>query len=285
MSVASNPVLGFAVFVLSAGALWLLVGLLIGIGYHISLYVFDGEFRQREQLALDIFVSVLRGLAYLVAWPAIFYFDRSALYRIKMLLLYLNPHERTTNEDLQSYVAERRQRQWVTKWYLDQSDLERRREEELVTGAERKRRTREVHDGNPELERTWLLTGVGVNPAGVTEIVRLYPDYWLAEEIERKARLEIELRCPRDCSGCVARVGVSQISIPGLEFLRVLEPGSSAVIAEGWALRGSYEVRYDNCPRCGALQPARTGDVSEFGRATAVIKALRLGLVYHWDLP
>jgi hypothetical protein len=128
-------------FAASFLGLWLLIGIFISTSYHLSLYVFDGEFRQREQLAIDIFVSVLRGLAYLLLWPVILFFDRSALYRIKMLFLYYNPKERATNDELQSYIAERRHRRWVTKWYLDQSDLERRREEELVTGAERTKRT------------------------------------------------------------------------------------------------------------------------------------------------
>jgi predicted RNA-binding Zn-ribbon protein involved in translation (DUF1610 family) len=265
--------------------LWFGAGLFIAVAYHLSLFLIDGEFRQRDQLALDIFVSILRGLAYLFVWPGILFFDASALYRIKMLFLYLNPKERATNEELLGYIAERKHRRMVTKWYLDQSDLERRRDEELATGAERKRRTRELHDGNPELERTWLLTGVGVNPAGVSEIVRLYPDYWLAEEIARRARVEIELRSLHDCPKCGTRVSAREVLIPELAFLRVLEPQSRELAAEGWALSGPYQVSYPDCPRCGAAQARKSGDVAEFGRAPEIVKALRLGLVYHWDLP
>jgi hypothetical protein len=272
-------------FVAPAVILWFLGGLFISITYHLSLYVFDGEFRQREQLALDIFVSVLRGLAYLLVWPGIMFFDRSAIHRIRMLFLYYNPKERATNGELQSYIAERRHRRWVTKWYLDQSDLERRREEELVTGVERTKRTRELHDGNPELAQIWLLTGVGQNQAGVSEIVRLYPEYWLAEEIARKARIEIELRRPLDCRKCGTRLGVECVSIPELQFIRVLEPESRELVAEGWALQGDYQIRCVDCPQCGAAQSVRSGGVTEFGRAPDVVRAIRLGLTYHWDLP
>jgi hypothetical protein len=56
-------------------------------------------------------------------------------------------------------------------------------------------------------------------------------------------------------------------------------------VVEGWALEGRYEVEYENCPECGAVQPVLAGDVSEFGKTPDVIKAARLGMTYHWDLP
>jgi len=265
--------------------LWFLGGLFISITYHISLYVFDGEFRQREERMLDIFTSILRGLLYLFIWPAILYFDHTALYRIKMLFLYTDPGERASNPELASYVAERKQRRWVTRRYLAQQDLEQRRDEELETGAERKRRTRELTDGNPELGRIWLLTGVGQNPAGVSEIVRLYPDYWLAEEIERKACVEIELRSIIDCPKCAARVRATNVEAGRVQFLRVLEPDGGGLAVEGWALEGGFKVVYGDCPQCGTPQPTVTGDVSRFGKTREIINAVRVGLVYHWDLP
>lgn len=265
-------------------AIWFLGGLFISITYHISLYIFDGEFRQREERMLDILTSILRGLLYLVVWPAIVYFDHTALYRIKMLFLYASPAERASNPELASYVAERKHRRWVTRRYLAQQDLEQRREEELETGAERTRRTRALTESNPALDRIWLLTGVGHNPAGVSEIVRLYPDYWLAEEIERKARVEIELRSIVDCPKCAARVRATGVESGPAQFLRVLDPDGGLAV-EGWALEGGFKVVYGDCPQCGTPQPDVSGDVSQFGKTREVIKAVRLGLVYHWDLP
>ena len=64
---------------------WFIAGILIATLYHLSLYYLDGEYRVKPELSLDLLVGVLRGLAYVFVWPAIFYFDRTALYRIKML--------------------------------------------------------------------------------------------------------------------------------------------------------------------------------------------------------
>jgi hypothetical protein len=267
------------------GTGWLLAGLLISTGYHLSLYIFDGEFRVGEQRLLDIFISILRFVVYLLFWPVVFVFDRTALTRIKMLLLYASPAERERNPDLQEFVQERRYRRWITSRYLEQQELERRRAVELATGDERRRRTLELHDGNPELDRYWLLTGVGSNPAGVSELVRLYPEYYIAEEIAAKAQVEIGLRKLQECPRCSARVPVREVRAPKLSFLRVLEPEGSELVAEGWALCGDYSIEFAECPDCGATIPAAAGDVTEFGRAPDVVRVVRLGLNYHWDLP
>lgn len=66
--------------------LWFLTGITVAVLYHLSLYYLDGEYRDKTELSLDLLVGILRGLAYVVAWPAIFYFDRTALFRIRNAL-------------------------------------------------------------------------------------------------------------------------------------------------------------------------------------------------------
>jgi hypothetical protein len=53
---------------------WFLVGITVAVLYHLSLYFLDGEYRVRPELSLDLLVGGLRGLAYVLVWPAIFYF-------------------------------------------------------------------------------------------------------------------------------------------------------------------------------------------------------------------
>lgn len=285
MSIDADALQMLTYAVLWLAGCWLLAGLVISAGYHLSLYVFDGEFRIGEQRLLDIFVSLFRFLAYLLFWPVIFIFDRTALTRIRMLLLYASPAERERNRDLQEFIQERRYRGWVTRRYVEQQELERRRAVEQASGDVRRRLTREFHDGSPELDRFWMLTGVGMNQAGASELVRLYPEYYLAEEIAAKARLEVGLRKLHECAQCGGRVPVHKVEVRELTFVRVLEPVSGALVAEGWALDGDYSIDYEDCPECGISQPHIAGGVVEFGRASDVVKAVRLGLSYHWDLP
>ena len=264
---------------------WLGTGFLIAVLYHLSLYYFDGEFRLKNERFLDILASVMRGLLYVLVWPAIFYFDTTAFERIKMLLLFINPKERAGNDELQTFMQERNYRRWVADRFPAQQRLERRRADELATGTERRKRLREIHDGNPELDSIWMLTAVGLSSAGVSELIRLYPDYYLPDEIETKARLEVELRHLQNCVGCGIRVPVKRVEIPELFFLRVLDPQTSNLVAEGWALKGPFRIDFEECQECDAAQPQVNGDVTSFGRAPEVIKTISLGLNYHWDLP
>jgi hypothetical protein len=264
---------------------WLAVGLVVAVLYHVSLWLFDGEFRVRNQVGVDIAFSVLRGLAYVLLWPAIFIFDRTAWHRIRLLVIYLVPEWRAESADVRDALKERDYRQWSYAAFVAGRRAERRRWRELETGEELYRRLREIRDGNPVLERTWMLTGVGSNPGGVQELVRLYPDYHLPDEVENDARREIVLRRPWNCTRCHSRVPVREVKIPGVVFLRVLEPEGMQKVVEGWALQGECTVEYEQCPQCGAEQPVLTEDLARFGHATDVVKAVRLGLNVHLDLP
>ncbi len=264
---------------------WFYLGLVIAVLYHLSLYYLDGEFQDKEMWSLNMFVSVLRGILYVFVWPAIFYFDRSAAHRIKLFLLYLSPKQRAENQELKDALSARKYRNWVKGWFLAKERIEKRRKKELETWQEHESRARVLHEGNPELDRIWMLTGVGTHPAGVRELVRLCPDYYLVEEVTAMAKREIELRRPWNCLRCRTQVRPEQIRIPGLTFLRVIEPETRKMVVEGWALHGTYTMTFEQCPSCGAEQPDLTEDLAGFGHASDVVRFMRDGLTYHWDLP
>lgn len=263
---------------------WFYLGFIIAVLYHLSLYVICGEFRGKER-ELDVAVAILRGVLYVCVWPAIFYFDRSAAYRIKLFFLYLVPKNREGNEELRSALREREYRTWARRSFLDKLGLEDRRRTELETGRELTRRSRVLHEGNPELDRTWLLTGVGIHPMGASELVRLYPNYHLVDEIEDGVRREIRIRRLYKCAQCGTPVPGGDVKIPGVEFLRILEPDSDRKVIEGWAIRGEYELQYEPCPECGVVPPVETGDLVRFGRASDIVRVAHTGMVLHWDLP
>ncbi|MBN2465047.1 hypothetical protein JXD38_05430, partial [candidate division WOR-3 bacterium] len=114
-------------------AFWLLAGVLTATLYHLSLYFLDGEYRSAPELSLDILVGILRGVAYVVAWPAIFFFDRSALYRIKMLFRYMDPKLRYEDDELAGFIAEGRRRVRLRRDTIAAAALDERRAREVLT--------------------------------------------------------------------------------------------------------------------------------------------------------
>lgn len=264
---------------------WLVLGVAIAALYHASLWLFDGEFRVRNEQAFDVAFSVLRGLFYVVLWPVVFLVDRSAFRRIRLMLAYLDPKERIENKELQAALKERDYRVWASRSFTERRQLDRRRRREMETGEQRARRLVKMHADSPDLEQVWMLTGVGSNPGGVHKLVHLYPQYHLAEEVAADARKEIVLRRPRICSRCQTRLAVSDVRMPGLIFLRVLEPETEKLVVEGWALRGTCAMRYETCPQCGLEPPEVREDLAAFGRATDVVKGVREGITLHLDLP
>ncbi len=265
--------------------LWFFIGLAIAVLYHLSLYYIDGEFRVGQVRMLDIAVSILRGLAYFIAWPGILFFDRTAIHRIKLFLLYLSPKQRKENEELIDAMKEGKYRVWVRDSFLGRERVEKRRKKERDTWQEHSSRLLVLHEGDPRLESIWMLTGVGTHPGAVKELVRLCPNYYLVDEVTVGARREIELRRPWNCLRCGTSVPAIEVRMPGLTFLRIVEPDTRKTVVEGWALRGSYTMRFEQCPNCDAEQPDLTEDLSRFGRAVDVVRAMRDGMVLHWDLP
>jgi hypothetical protein len=263
--------------------IWFFIGLVVSVFYHLSLFFLDGDFRYRHERSLDIFVSILRGLAYVVVWPGIFFFDRSALRRIWLFLLWLDPKQREKHDDLRQALRARSYQEWSRRHYFAKAELAERRKHELETGEQLSRRLRVIHEDSPELDRIWMLTGVGSSPMGVHELVRLYPNYHLSDEVENDTRREVELRRGWSCAECGARVPALRVRIPGVEFLRILDRQGKRVV-EGWAIKGSWSIALDRCPECDAEQPELEGALSDFGRASDVVKAMRAGVSLHLDL-
>lgn len=264
--------------------LWFFIGLVVSLFYHLSLYFLDGDFRYRHERSLDVFISIIRGLAYILIWPAIFFFDRTALKRIWLFLLWLDPGQRDRHEDLRQALRARGYQEWSRRHYFAKTELEERRRHEMETGEQFARRLRVLHEGSPELDRIWMLTGVGSSPMGAQELVRLYPNYHLPDEVEQDTRREVELRRGWSCEGCGTKVPALDVRIPGVTFLRILDLRGKRVV-EGWAVNGSWSMKLDRCPECDAEQPELEGDLSDFGRASDVVRAVRSGLNLHLDLP
>jgi hypothetical protein len=273
---------GLVAFFAPIIALWFLIGLALAILYNLSLYYVDAEFRIGSERALDLFVAVLRAIAFFFAWPVIFYFDRSALIKIKLMLLYLSPRQREQNADLRLALRERDYRRWVRRWALDEEERHEK-SDPTVLAREREKRLRVVHEGSPELERVWLLAGSGMTPGGSSQVVGMSADDRSVNDVAARARYDLSIRRPWVCLRCRTPLEPETIELPELTWLRVVEPGTARTVLEGWALDGRYRQTFSYCPDCGKEQPEMVGDVSELGHAADVLRAVRSGLTVHSD--
>jgi hypothetical protein len=264
---------------------WFVIGITITVLYHLSLYYLDGEFRARGDESMDVFVSVLRAVVYIFAWPAVFYFDRSALYRIKMLFRYMDPRLRIEDDELAGYIAEGRRRKKLRQDTMAWAEREQRRAHEQTTGEERAKYTRTFHEGNPELDRIWMMMAVGSGPGGGRELVRIYQVRDLADEVLAKARVEIGCRYVKPCEHCGEAVQARKVELPELLYVNLLEEKTNKPLIDGWGLRGTCSVEFQNCPDCDAEKAGIVVDVASFGTASGVIKDLRTGVSIHEDLP
>ncbi len=266
-------------------ALWLLIGIVIAVLYHLSLYYLDGEYRDRAELSLDLLVGVLRGLAYVLIWPAIFYFDRTALFRIKMLFRYMNPRLRYEDDELAGFIAEGRRRVKLRQDTIRNADLDERRAQELLTGEERSRYLFTTHDGNPVLDRIWLMMAEGSGPGGGRQLIRIYEHKDLPEEVLEKARFEVGTRTQRPCAECGTVAPFARVELPEMLYLKVLEAHRDEILVEGWALRGSFAATFHPCPECDASRLGVSDDVTIFGRASDIVSAVKAGVTIQEDLP
>jgi len=265
--------------------LWFLIGIVIAALYHLSLYYLDGEYRSRPEFSLDLLIGVLRGLAYVVAWPFIFYFDRSALYRIKMLFRYMDPKLRYEDEELAGFIAEGRRRVKLRQDTIANAALAERRAHELLTGEERARYLFTAHEGNPALDKIWLMMAEGSGPGGGRQLVRIFGEKDLADEVREKARFEVGTRTQRPCVQCGTVAPFARVELPELLYLRVQEPNGGKTVVEGWALRGNFAVTFHPCPECDTSRLGVTDEVTTFGRASEVVAAVKAGLTMEEDLP
>lgn len=266
-------------------ATWFVVGILIATLYHLSLYYLDGEYRSAPELSLDLLVGILRGLAYVVAWPAIFYFDRTALYRIKMLFRYMDPKLRYEDDELAGFIAEGRRRVKLRRDTIAAAAREERRAHELLTGEERAPYLFTAHDGNPVLENMWLMMAEGMGPGGGRQLVRIYEQRDLPDEVREKALCEVGTRSQRPCEQCGTVAPFARVELPEMLYLTVQEEKGEKAILEGWALRGSFAVTFHPCPECDTCRLGVSGDVTTFGRASDVVAAVKAGITIEEDLP
>ena len=265
-------------------AIWFLTGIGLAVLYHLSLYYLDGEYRVMPEISLDLVVGILRGLAYVVVWPAIFYFDRTALFRIKMLFRYMDPKLRYEDDELAGFIAEGRRRVKLRQDTIKNAELEERRAHELLTGEEKARYLFVAHEGNPVLDKIWLMMGEGTGPGGGRQLVRICGLKDLADEVREKARCEIGTRSQRPCEQCGTVVPFARVELPEMLYLRVQEPDGKKTIVEGWALRGNFAATFHPCMECDASRLGVTDEVTTFGRASEMIAAVKSGVTIQEDL-
>ncbi len=264
--------------VLPIMVLWFGIGILVSVLYHLSLYYLEGEFTEKDELALDLFITAIRIPLYLFAWPVVLVFDRTALNRIRLFWRWLDPKTRASDPEVQECLREREYRRWSRRQYEDGEAADFSREKELQAGAERRRRLRQIEASSPELEQIWLLVGIGLSSAGVEQIVRRYPDALLPEEISGSVRDEIKVRRAWRCLRCREPLAPEEITLPEPFFLQILREGRTVV--EGWAYEGEYVQKFPVCPKCGENQPQLQEPLTVFGRAKEVVAAIEAGLSF-----
>ncbi|MFO7651671.1 MAG: hypothetical protein R6X13_10085 [bacterium] len=260
--------------------LWFNIGFAIAVLYHLSLLFVDKEFRNKNTLVLDVFVSAMRFLLYVVAWPVVLYFDRSAMARIRVFVDWVFPSRRKESIEVEEAKGEAELAAWEER---------KRTADELRAQAlaelplERERRKVELHESNPRLDGFWLLAAVGRDSAGASELVWLYGPGLTLDEVTERARTEVGLRREAFCPNCEERLAVARVAIPGLAYLRVLDYSDGPVV-DGWALEGRYTIEWQPCDECAGSVPPVEEDVTRLGRAREVIRAMRSGLVFHQDV-
>ena len=267
-----------ASFVLPLMAFWFITGFVITVMYHLSLYFIEGEFHAAEDLTLDLALTALRIPLFFIAWPAVLYFDRTALHRIKLFWNWLDPKAREKDEELQDFLRMRAHRELLRKQYEEELGHTLRRDREAATRKERDKRLRRLSADNPELGGVWLLVGTGGHAGGARQLVRRYPDALLPSEIVLCAEDEVKASRPWNCLRCREPLKPSSVRLPEPFFLRIVEHNKTLV--EGWAFEGRFEQQFAPCPRCGAEQPAMTGEMTSFGRADEVLTALESGISF-----
>ncbi|MBM3332497.1 hypothetical protein FJY68_11730 [candidate division WOR-3 bacterium] len=265
--------------------IWFATGIAIATLYHLSLFYLDCEYRSAPEFSLDLLVGILRGLAYVFVWPAIFYFDRSALYRIKMLFRYMDPKLRYEDDELAGFIAEGRRRVKLRKDTIAAAAREDRRAHEVLTGEERARFRFTAHDGNPVLENMWLMMAEGMGPGGGRQLVRIWEPKDLPDEVREKAMCEVGTRTQRPCGQCGTVVPYARVDLPELLYLLIQEEKSEKMLLEGWALRGNFAVTFHPCPECDTSRLGVAEDVTAFGRASDVVAAVKAGITIQEDLP
>mgnify|MGYP000057316683 CR=1 FL=1 len=263
--------------------IWLSVGILITVLYHLSLFFIRGEFHNPDELFLDIATTVIRLPLYLFLWPVIFYFDRSALHEIKLFLLWLEPRNRERNPELKEALSERRfGSRAVANFELEIWRTVRRRREQTVK-LERQRRRKQLPATSPELNKIWLLIGRGISSTGAELLVRLFPDALLPEEINEAVKEESKTRRPFHCPRCDEPINPAKITLPEPFYLEIIKENKPLIA--GWAYEGKIRQEFPACPKCGCQPPVMEEEITLFGKANEVVEALNQGLSLREEEP
>lgn len=202
-----------------------------------------------------------------------------------MLFRYMDPKLRYEDDELAGFIAEGRRRVKLRQETIRNAELEERRAHELLTGDERSRYLLAAHDGNPVLDKIWLMMAEGSGPGGGRQLIRIYEQKDLPEEVREKARFEVGTRTQRPCEECGTVAPFARVELPEMLYLKVQEADRDKTIVEGWALRGNFAVTFQPCPECDASRLGVSDDVTIFGRASGVVSAVKSGVTIQEDLP
>jgi hypothetical protein len=263
--------------------LWLLCGISLTVLYHVARYVLEPGFVRGREDVLSVIADFLRALLFILFWPILLLFDRTPLRYIRLFVLYLVPSQREQNDEIKDLLRQRGLYREARNRIIAQERRERERLAKTFSGEEKRGRTRTEYLGQPELERYWLLVGLGAGPDGSQVLVRLYPDCHTLAEVRGLASTEAGLRRPARCRVCGAEVAAAQASLPEPAYLCVLDPVSGEAVVDGWAMVGEYRIEYGKCAGCGETVERTTGDVREFGSANEVAAAVRAGMQFRRD--
>lgn len=259
--------------------LWLAIGFVLSLLYHLYLWVVEREMARWDRAILELAVSALRFVFFILAWPMVLYFDESFAERIGLFVTWLMPRRRKTDPDL---LEARRGAELINWEERRQAERDSRVKELDRVPLERVRRRVTVREDDPRLDRMWLLAAVGRDSAGSSRIVWLYERDSTLAEIADRARNEVALRRPGVCPKCEDKLAAARVRIPEPIYLRVVDSWGEQVVC-GWALEGRYSVDWQACDDCARSIPTGGGCVSDMGRATDIVRAARRGVVFFQD--
>ncbi|MEO0021582.1 MAG: hypothetical protein ABIK48_05350 [candidate division WOR-3 bacterium] len=270
-------------FVLPIMYAWFVIGFFITVLYHLSLFFVWGEFHNPDELLLDLAFTAVRVPLYFFAWPVVLFFDRGALHSIRLFWEWLEPKNREQEGELKQILDQRRLYQETRRKYEQDVARRVRRRRELLSGEEKRRRTRQIRSDEPVLAQVWLTIGLGTDSSGARQLVFLFPEAVLSEEVKEAAGDEVRIRREWRCVRCREELVPVRIELPEPFFLEVIDEGK--VLISGWAFEGVFRERFPDCPKCGAVQPVIEQPVTILGRADEVVTAVKQGAGFAPEEP
>lgn len=270
-------------FILPIMYAWFVIGFFITLFYHLSLYFVWGEFHNPDELLLDLAFTAIRVPLYFFAWPVVLFFDRGALHSIRLFWDWLEPKNREQEGELKQILEQRRLYQETREKYEQDIVRRVRRRRELLSGEEKRRRTRQIKSDDPMLGRVWLTIGLETASSGARHLLSLFPEAVLSEEVKEAAADEVRIRREWRCVRCREKLTPTRVELPEPFFLEVLE--GDKLLISGWAFDGVFRERFPDCPKCGAVQPVIEEPLTLLGRADEVVNAVKQGAGFAPEEP